>query len=163
MTITLASLKTNSITLQFTNTNSFDVYIDQLVVWGKPARVVDEVRYEAYDQDSVDKYGEQVLEVDNNFIGTIDGADALAVYIIHGYKDFASVVTMEVKGDPSLQLGDVITITAENFNDTYKVINIKDRLDKYQYRQTITARRYNIENWFQLDVSVLDGTDYLAP
>lgn len=163
VTVDLFSLHTNNIAIKFNNTNTFDVYLDRIEIWGKPAKIVDEMNYKAYDDVSVGKYGEQTLNIENDFIGSVSNAESLAYYTLDGFSDYASVITMDVKGDVSLQLGDVITVTAGDYNDDYKIIKMACKMNKFGLSQTITARHYTPRSWFILDQSVLNGTDVLAP
>lgn len=163
ITITLSELRTNSFTMLFSNANAFDVYITQVEVWGEPAKIVDVIDYRAFDDDSVEKYGTQLLEVNNDFFGSISNCDSFAEYTLDAYKEFAGVIMLGVKGDPSLQLADVIDVDYQAFTDSYKVIGLKNALRNNSYSQIITARHYTPRMWFILDQSELNGTDVLAP
>lgn len=163
VSITFTQLNTSSYTMLFENTNGFDVYIDQIEVWGEPARIVNELRYRAYDDVSVGKYGNQVLEINNDFFGNEANCNAFADYVLESYKDYAGIVEITVKGDPSMQLGDIATVNYKNTNGTYKIIDTKLKMENFALQTTIRARKYTIYDWFVLDQSELDGTDILAP
>ena len=163
VSITLTQLNANSYTMLFKNDNSFPVYITQVEVWGEPAKIVDEIRFRAYDEDSVEKYGNQVLEIENDFFGTISNCNSFAMYILDAYKEFAGVITLTVKGLASSQLGDVIDVDYEAFTDTYRIIGISNKMVKNEYQTTIRARHYTPREWFVLDVSELNGSSVLAP
>lgn len=163
VSITLSQLLANSYTMMFDNTNPFPVYITQVEVWGEPAKIVDQIRYRAYDEDSVEKYGNQVLEIENDFFGSISNCDSFAEYVLDAYKEFAGVIEMKVKGLLSLQLGDIIDVDYEAFTDTYKVISITNRMADNNFEQTIRARHYTPRTWFQYDVSEYNGSDVYAP
>jgi hypothetical protein len=161
--ITLSELRTNSYVMLFNNTNAFPVAITQVEVWGEPAKIVDSIRYEAYDEDSVEKYGQKILDIDNDFFGDYSNCDSFAEFVLDGYKEFASVIEIEAKGDPALQLGDVITVQTGFYNDDYKITKIITGMRPNEMSQTITARKYTVRNWFILDQSLLNGPDLLAP
>lgn len=167
VSITFSELRTSSFMMLFENNNAFPVVIDQLQIWGEPAKVVDTIRYKAKDTDSVDKYGELILGGDegirNDFFGSYSNCDSFAEFVLDGYSEYADVIEMEVKGDPSLQLGDVIDLDYENYDGNYKVLSTKNKLADNCLYSTIRARRYTPRSWFVLDESLLNGTDVLAP
>lgn len=163
VSITLSELRTNSYVMLFENTNAFPVYINQVEIWGEPAKIVDTINYRAFDEESVEKYGTQLLEINNNFFGSLSNCDSFAEYTLDAYKEFAGVIKLEVKGDPSLQLADIIEVDYAPYTDEYKVIDIKDAMFLNSYSQIITARHYTPRMWFILDQSELNGTDVLAP
>ena len=163
VTITLSNLLATSYTMLFSNANAFPVYITQVEVWGQPAKVVDEIRFRAYDEDSVEKYGNQVLEIENDFFGSISNCNSFAEYVLDAYKEFAGVIQFTAKGTFAQQLGDIINVDYEAFTDTYKIISISNRLASNNAEFTIRARHYTPREWFILDVSELNGTAVLAP
>ena len=156
-------LNNGSVTLVLNNTNAFPVYIDQMEIWGEPAKIVDTINYEALDDVSVENYGEQPLEIENDFFGSLSNCDSFAEFVLDSYADNAGVIEMQVKGDPSLQLGDVITVDSNDYDHSYKIISTAARLEKFSLQYTIKARRYTPRNWFILDQSLLNSTDVLAP
>lgn len=161
VTVTGSILNNNQFVTFIENNNSFPIEIDQMEIWGEPAKVINEIRYEAKDQDSIDKYESQLLEITNNFFGSYSNCDSFAETIIDAYKDHAPVIEVSVKGDLSLQLGDIIQVAARSYNQQYKIIKITDVI--YEYKTIIKARRYNPRNWAFWDISIWDGGDLWAP
>lgn len=158
-----SELRTNTFVMTFENNNAFPVEISEAEVWGEPAKIIDEIEYTAYESDSVDKYEEKVLTIDNNYLGNRSNCESLAYTILDGYSEYASVIEMTVKGHPALQLGDIITVDARSYNNDYQITKITSRLAEDNYEQVIRARLYAPREWFTLDQSLLDGTDVLAP
>lgn len=156
-------LRTNSYVMNFFNANPFPVEIDELELWGEPAKQVDELDYEALDEDSREVYGEEVLTIDSAFFQTLSNARSFALSILDAYSNYAGVIQMEVKGDPALQLGDVIRVDARSYHDEYKVIKITNTMMSNSYRQVIKARHYTPREWFQLNLSTLNSPVILAP
>lgn len=159
-------LKTNSFNITFNNTNNFAVNIDQLFLWGRPAKniTVEPVIYENKDTDSIAKYEEQTYEINNNFIQDIDDARSLALTMLDEYSEHADIVTVTMsKPNPALQLSDIIDIDYEEYSGEYRIIAMNIKLQDAKMTQVLTCRRYQPRTWFQLDVSQLNGTDVLAP
>lgn len=161
VSITGGSLNTNQYVMFIDNNNAFDIQIDQMVVWGEPARIVNQIRYTASDEDSVEKYEEQVLDITNDFFGSYSNCDSFAETIIDAYKEHDPVIEMNVKGDFALQLGDIIDVNARSFVGDYKITSITNTMSPYMTK--IKARRYIPRDWFTFDVDEFDGPALLAP
>lgn len=163
VSISLDTLNNNNYVMLFENDNAFDVLVTQVEVWGEPAKIVDEIRYEAYDEDSVLAYGEQALEIDNNMFGSESNCESFALTILESYKSFNGVIELSVKGDPSLQLGDIISVDTREISGQFKVVKITNTLRDNRATTILKARRYEPFDWFTLDEDVLNGDAILAP
>lgn len=158
--VTSVELLTNSYIMTFTNANAFSVNLEEAEVWGEPAKQYDLIEYELIEAESVEKYGEQLLEIENDFFQSESNCASFAYTLLDAYAEFAGVIEMSVAGDYSTQLGDVISVDARSYNDEYKIIKISTSLpDNY----VIRARHYSPRHWFILNQSQLDSTDVLAP
>lgn len=157
VSVTTDELRTNSYVMTFENTNVFSVEINALEVWGEPAKQVDEIDYyEAFDEDSVTKYGEKLLEIENNFFGSESNCDSFALTILDAYKEFANTIELSVKGDPSLQLGDIIEVNTRDVQGLYKVTKITNVMRDSRATQIIRARHYEPRHWGMWDITVWD-------
>lgn len=155
-------LSTNSYTITFTNSNLFSVEIDELQLWGEPAKVYDVLEYDAYEDESVEKYGEQVLEItDNPFFQSYNQAQNFGVYMLTDRAEYNSVLDIQIKGDFSLQLADAIELEGD-YAGTYKIDSIKWHLSAGELTTEIKVHKYQQVEYFTLDVSELDGTDVLG-
>lgn len=156
---------TNSYTLFIENANAFSVTISSIVLWGQPAKVVGgrSTTYEAYDNVSIAKYEEKPLPIENNFIQSVSQADSLARTILDEYADYNDILVIEVKGNPALQLSDIIGIDYEEHAGEYRIISIKNTSQDAKFTQILKCRKYTPRDWFTLDQSLLNGTDVLAP
>lgn len=158
-------LKTNSFDITFSNSNGFDVNIDQLFLWGQPAKLIslEPTIYDAYEDESVAKYEEKILTIDNNFIQSTDQSQSLALTILDEYSEYAAIINVEVKGNPALQLSDIVELDYEEYSGEYRIIGINNKTQDSKFTQVLKLRAYNPREWFTLDQSQLDGTDVLAP
>lgn len=156
-----SELYTNKFVVTIQNNNSFAIEIDQIELWGEPAKVVDVINFTAKDQDSIDKYEEQILELNNNFFGGVPNCDSFARTVLDSYAEHEPSIEMSVKGDFSLQLGDVVDVSARSFVGTYKITSITNVI--YPYQTRITAVKYTPRHWFTFDVDEFDGPAVLAP
>lgn len=152
----------DSYKVTFTNTTGAPVSVDFMELWGEPAKVIDTINYEAYDDESQDKFGNKLLEItDNNFFGSYRNCDLLAMDILTKQSEYSPNIEIQAKGDPSLQLGDVITVDHKYPGD-YLVTAIGIKLAKGMLETTIRAKKHTVVEPFVLDVSQLDGTDLLG-
>lgn len=163
ISVTDSILSVSTLMLTFTNTNSFDVYINAIEVYGEPAKIVDTLNYEAYDQDSIDEYGEHLLKIENDMFGSESNCESFVYTVLDAYSQFDSIIEMSVKGDPALQLGDIIWVDTTKIQGQFQIIKISNSISPSGVTQVIKAKRYDPRHWFTLDMSLLDGTDVLAP
>ena len=154
-------LTSNALIITFTNTNNFSVEIDEMRLYGEPAKVTNFLDYEAYDEESVEEYGERPLEITNNeFFQSENQADLFARYMLYERARYNPILNVEVKGDFSLMLGDIIELQGE-YAGTYIVDGINWEHGPGYLFTTLTVHQYNAPHYFTLDSSELDGTDVL--
>lgn len=163
VSVTSSSLSVSTLTLTFTNANLYDIYMNAIEVYGEPAKVVDTIDYEAFDQDSIDQYGEHLLAIENDMFGSESNCESFAYTVIDAYSQFDSIIEMSVKGDPALQLSDIIWVDTTKIAGQFQIIKISNSISPDGVTQVLKAKRYDPRHWFMLDVSLLDGTDILAP
>lgn len=157
------SLFSNSAKLTFSNLNPFPVSLSFLEIWGEPAKVVDTIDYDAYDDESVEQFGEMTLQItDNEFFGSYANADAFAMDILRNRSGYSPTLTMKVKGNPALQLGDIIQVDYK-YPNTYKIVGIQSSISNSSgMSTTMTIEKFTVMLPFILDESQLDGTDVLG-
>lgn len=165
LSVVSTEMKTNTYEITIANNNGVSVNINQMSIWGQPAKKisVEPIVYRNKDQDSVDKYEEQVLEISNNFIQSIDSARSFAYTILDEYSEYADVVEFEVKGNAALQLSDIIDVSYTHFTNLYRIIAIRNKLQGSKFTQILKCRRRSDRTWFQYDVSEYNGSDVYAP
>lgn len=165
LSVVSTEMKTNTYEITIANNNGVSVNINQMSIWGQPAKKisVEPIVYRNKDQDSVDKYEEHVLEISNNFIQSIDSARAFAYTILDEYSEYADVVEFEVKGNAALQLSDIIDVNYNHFTNLYRIIAIRNKLQGSKFTQILKCRRRSERVWFQYDISEYNGSDVYAP
>lgn len=161
--LTSSDLFSKSFKMVFTNSNSAGIYIQTLDIWGTPAKVINTVKVIESDQASIDKFEEQVREINNPFIQTTSAAQTIAGVMIDDYKDYGSIIDLNVKGTTALQLGDAITVDIDSTSGVYSITKITNSYANSKFTQLIKAKERTIRVYFVLDQSVLDGTDVLSP
>lgn len=156
-------LSSNAYTITFTNITAGDVEIDELRLWGEPAKVYDRLVYEAYDDVSLANYGDHLLEITNNeFFQNYDTANSFGRYCITDRRDYNDVLIAAVKGDFALQIGDVVNITEGEYTGNYQIEGMTYSLSAGSLTTKLTLRKSVAVDYFILDQSVLNGTDVLG-
>jgi hypothetical protein len=165
VTLTGVSELTNSYSLFIENDNAFSITISNIVLWGEPAKVVGgkTTTYDSYDDESVAKYEERVLTINNNFIQSVAQAESLSLTLLDEYAEFNDIVTVEVKGNPAIQLSDIVELDYGEFSNEYRTISVFNKVQDAKFTQILKLKKYNPRHWFTLDQSILGGSDVLAP
>ena len=156
--------------LVITNTNASPVSISSISLWGEPAKLIggQAVEYMAYDDSSVARFGTQSLNItENKCFGSISNITNYASDIITKRSDYNKQITMTVKGDPSLQLGDLVSVEIDQFEGRYEVLSITNRIDnvsesKLETELTLQFTISSSATPFTLNQSILDGSDLLG-
>lgn len=159
------TLFATSYKLELTNTNGYPVSVSYLELWGEPAKMIggQPLEYEAKDTDSTAAYGTMRLEItDNRCFGSLDNARSFALDILKKYASYNNRITLSVKGDPSLQINDLVSIDYTNYGGDYVVTGMAHKLSDAKLETTLTLLKTQIYLPFILDQSVLDGTDVLS-
>lgn len=164
--VTVASVYsfTNSYKIDFTNSNAFNVDISQMELFGNPAKVYGTIDDKVVEyQPSIDKYEANPLFINNNFIQTESQMQSLGLTILDDYAEYASIINLEAKGNPALQLGDIVEVNYKQYTGEYRIIGMSSSLQQGKATQNLKLRSYEPRTWFQLNVSQLNGSDLLAP
>lgn len=168
VSVVSSDLFSTAVKVTFDNDNAGVVYLTAMTIYGTPAKVIKNIYLRAQDDDSIEAFEEQPIEIDNEFIQDDDAANSLALSIINYYKDYGNTIDLEVVGTPALQLGDTIQVDIDNISGEYLITKITNTLEPGRFRQILQARVYNIPNFFTLSsddtaMSLLNGDDVLSP
>jgi hypothetical protein len=159
------TLFATSYKLELVNNNSFPVSINYLELWGEPARMVggQALEYEAEDEESVAKYGQMRVEItDNRCFGSLGNARGYALDVLRKYSEYNNTLTASVKGDPSLQLSDIVEVDYPMYDGLYVVTGISHKLTDARLETELSLRKTRAYTPFILDQSVLNGEDVLS-
>lgn len=159
-------LSSNAYKVTFKNNHAFPVEIAEMKLWGEPAKVYDVLNYEAYDDESLAKYGDQLLDIsDNQFFQTYRQANLFARTLIRQHSTYTRTLKVDIKGDFSFQIADLIEIGVPGgqYNGVYQITGIAYQYDNNALRTTLSLNGTSIEpGMFTLDISKLNGEDKLG-
>lgn len=152
----------------FSNGGATDAYVYAMEVFGTPVKVIDEIIVENKDQTSIDAYDERRYELKTTYIQDRDSAESKSAVMIDDYKDFGSILEIDIKGSPALQIGDVVTLDLDTYAGDATITKIVQILSDAKYTQRLTVKQREFRVYFILSSdsearSLLDGTDVLAP
>lgn len=150
--------------MTFTNSGSQTAYLRVIELWATPAKVIKTIDITQSDATSVAKYDEQSPQpIQNNFIQDETTANSIALVMIEDYKEYGSIVTLQVRSNPALQIGDAIDVDLDGIEGTYVITKTYNRYLGSKADQTLTARKVDIRHYFTIEVSDIQGTDEIAP
>lgn len=152
-----------NMSMTFVNTNGYPVTLKAVEVWGEPARIVDTINYEAFDQESIDAYGDHPLEIENDMFGSESNCESFAHTVIDAYSKPGHSIEARVKGNYATQVNDIIEVSTRAGAGLYQIFGMDSSISSSGSEQIIRARKYNPKPWFILDRSILNEEDILAP
>jgi hypothetical protein len=170
-----SSVVLNSITnfsksslMVFENTGASNAYIVNLDLWGDAIRTEDTIIVEESDAISIENFDERRYELKTRYVQDNNSAISKAAILVDDYKDFGSILDVDVKGNPALQIGDVVTINSDTYNGDFIITKIVQIVSENKYSQRIRVKFKEPRMYFILssdteDRSLLDGTHVLMP
>lgn len=155
----------------FANSSSSNITMTELVLYGLAARVYTSINQQYIDRPSIDAYGRnpsnngQTLLIDNSFIQDESTALALASDIVTRYSSPNKHYDVEIFSNPALQIGDFGTINPDGLGK--QNVWITGKTDKLNpggaLTQLLKLEQKILYNYFTINVSVIGGTDRIAP
>lgn len=162
VSVTSSSLFAMSYKIVIENNNAFPVFVNEMEIWGIPAKVTTTINERFEDEVSVAKYEEHPFPIENNLIQTRSQAASAGLTILQYFGEYGDVAEIEVKGNMALQIADPIFINASTYGDTFLITKYQNRIQDGGFRQILRAKKNFALSFFILDTSVLDGEDVLA-
>lgn len=163
VSLTSMELFSKSAKLTFNNAGASTAYLTAIEIYGTPAKVVDTIKVEEIDQDSIDKYEEQLYEIDNEYIQDESNAQSRALILLHDYAEYGTGIDIDVKGNSALQLGDAVDVDLDGFQGIHVITKTVNIITDGQFGQRLRLRQKQTPTFFTLDTSILDGSDLLSP
>jgi hypothetical protein len=154
----------NSAKMVFANSHATTpVYITSLELFATPAKVVKKIYVREEDATSVAKYGEITIAIENDFIQDESTATSIAKIILADNSSYGETLEITVKGVPQIQIGDVVQVTTDNINQTYYVSKVVGKMVGARFIQTLTIVKKTFQSYFRVGISLIGGTDKIAP
>jgi hypothetical protein len=158
-----SSLFSTAYRMTFRNNSDIPLYIRAINLWAEVASVVQTIYVREANQDSIDKFDEQILTINNDFFQSEDLARFQASLILESYKEYNETNEIEARGDSSLQVDDTIIIDTGTPTE-FKVTKIVSKLtNPVGFKQVITVKNYSPVYFFAIGTSLIGGQDKIKP
>lgn len=133
---------TTTAKLVITNSSSSSAYVNFLRLRGTPATVTGEIIQQAQDDTSISKYGENQVEIKNDFIDDASFARYLAGAVVNKYSEPTRRIVLTVQGIPQLQLRDKVMVEDMDLGTlkAYRVMRIQGTLSAGSFKQKLYLR-----------------------
>lgn len=144
------------------NNHSSTVYITELTIYGRPAKVTEEIYFRQQDDSSVTAFEERRLSIENNYIQSKSLAETLALRVLQDFAEVENIQQITIRAKPQLQFGDLISWQGRY----WRVFGIKSIIDpSYGFVQELDLlqRTTVAEVYFTIGVSTIGSTDIIAP
>lgn len=165
VTLSSSSLFSKSFKMTFANSSGAALYITSIELFATPAKVVKEIYVREQDDDSVEKYDERVLEIDNDFFQDETEAQSKAKVLLDDYAEYGAIEEIDVKGTPALQLDDPVIVDLFNRIDDYRIskITCKIMTKPARFYQSLRVKKFTRRTYFTIEESLIEGEDVIAP
>lgn len=157
------TLFSKSYKMTFTNANAFDTYITTLEVFGRPAKIVKQIYVRQTDGVSVAKYDERPIAIENDYFNNEGDAYSKAIIMLSDNSTYQNQFIMTVKGNPALQIGDPVNVSVFGTAATFVIKKIVNRWEAGRYTQILTVKKKVFVKYFTVGISLIGGTDVIAP
>jgi hypothetical protein len=148
----------------FSNSAPYEIYVTALEVFARPAKVISEIYHLAQDVTSVGKYEEQPYTIENDYIQSEVFAKTISTMLIADRANPSGVREIEVtRGVPQLQVGDLVTFNDGKTSGTYYVQKKTTSVGKGGLTQVLTLVKRSIASYFTVGISMIGGSDIIAP
>lgn len=156
-----------SFLMEWSNPNPFSVYIITLELFATPAKIVKEIYVREEDAASVQEYDERVLTIENDFINDEGDAYSKARIILDDWAEYGGINELVVKGNPALQIGDVVNCSIAGYQGTYIISKIVNKFlfsgNGVSFTQVLTVKKRTFKTFFTIGISTIGGSDVIAP
>lgn len=102
----------------------------KVFVYGRPVIQKDPKKIERRDEWSIRRRGEIEIEYESPWTQNENAANNLIDWLVTRWPRSDSSLTLEIFGNPLLELGDVVHVDYNNIDDDYYVVNISNSFDQ---------------------------------
>lgn len=144
----------------FTNNSASTLYMTDMTVRGRPAKVVSQIYEREKIDSSITAYEERSVQINNDYIQDSDWASTYAQSLLLDYSRPESLITIVIKAQPDLQFGDMISWQGQNYN----IYGIKTHIDpQVGFIQELDLLQSAGLDYFTIGSSTIGSGDVIAP
>lgn len=146
--------------LKITNSASYSVFITLMTIYGRPAKVINDIYFREKRDASVTAFEERPYKIENNYINSSVWANSFANMVLDDYSQPQKLIELTIRAIPELQLGDLISWQGKY----WRVWGISSKLSAQDgFIQELKLLQRNIVTYFRIGISTIGGTDGIAP
>lgn len=144
----------------FSNSSSTTAFITEMSLYGRPAKVQQEIYYREQDSSSRTAYEERIYSIENEYIQDASWAQSFAKMVLQDFSEPANLQKITVRAVPELQLGDLISWQGRY----WRVFGIKGKIDASTgFVQELDLLQRTPTTYFRIGISTIGSTDQIAP
>ena len=144
----------------FQNSFTDTVYITSLELYGRPAKIQQEIYYREQDSSSRTAYEERVYSIENEYIQDATWAQSFARMVLQDFAEPENVQKLTIRAVPELQLGDWISWQGRY----WRIFGIRTKLDASSgFIQELDLLQRTPTTYFRIGISTIGGSDKIAP
>lgn len=160
VTIKSSDVFARSAKYTFTNATAATAYITDLTIYGRPAKLQEDINQRSEIDSSVTAFEERIYTMENDFIQSRSQAESLASTILLDYATPNKLQEITILAKPYLQMGDLIAWQGKD----WRIWGISSRLDpSYGFVQELKLLQREALSYFTIGVSTIGGGDVIAP
>ena len=144
----------------FTNSSTSTAHITSMELYGRPAKVEQEIYYREQDSSSRTAYEERVYAIENEYIQDTSWAQSFARMVLQDFSEPENIQKLTIRAVPELQLGDLISWQGRY----WRIFGIKTKMDASGgFTQEIDILQRTPVTYFRIGISTIGGSDQIAP
>jgi hypothetical protein len=146
--------------IKFNNTLAYPVYITAMTIYGRPAKVYQDVYARVQDDSSVTAYEERHYQIENEYIGDALWANQIGQMIVDDFSEPQNLQEITIRAIPELQMGDLVSWQGRY----WRIFGIKTSVSPGTgFVQTLKLLQRTIATYFRIGISTIGGSDKIAP
>lgn len=128
----------SSVFIVVNNNSNQDIYLTKFQIRANPLPIWKWIKIIQRDETSIARYGEQSIDLENDFIDSEDFALEIAQVELDRWKDAKNSFRADILGIPHLKCGDVVSLEIrESAYENYMVNGIDWEVDEQGFTQTL--------------------------
>lgn len=151
----------NAAKIRFYNASSSTAYLTNVVVFGRPAKIVNDIYYREQRDLSVTAYEERPITIENDYIQDVSWARSLAGIILNDFASGENVQRLTIRAMPQLSLGDLISWQGRE----WRIFAQRTKMNISEgFIQEIDILQRTTKTYFRIGISTIGSpADIIAP
>lgn len=146
--------------ITFQNNSATPLTLSSVTISGRPVKNISDINVRVQDDSSVTAYQPRILQIDNDYIQSIDWANSYGQMIVNDFSEPENLQIITIRAMPDLDLGSYISWQGRY----WRIFDIKTTLNpSVGFVQELTMLQRTISSYFRIGISTIGGSDKIAP